>query len=188
LSLNRAAILSIYSNYLTVKDTIKVTQRSIKVTLRSLSKESPSLHDRTIFENMKPKEVAEMIKTSEKEFSDLIVLALFANFELQLRDEILEKSSILKDIIPAELGKEIDEFAQKEIEKWRIRDIIDLFKFAVDGNTRGEIKQILRYRNWVAHGKNPDPAKSVNKTEPKVTYEMIVEFIDQIQRYYDNLS
>ncbi len=125
-----------------------------------------------------------MMETADKEFSDLTVLALFASFERHLRDEISTKSSKLKEIIPIQLGDRINELAQKEIERWQIREIIDLFIFAVDENVRGKMKQILEYRNWIAHGKNPDKLPSIRNVEPKTTYETIVDFIDQIHHFY----
>lgn len=178
MKLNKESITSIYDNYLIIKDSIKVTQRVI-------SKKIPKLYNKNIFENENPLLVIEKIKTSEKEFSDLIVLALFASFERQLRDEIIFKSSILQTVIPDKLGENIDKMARVEIEKWRIGEIIDLFKFAVKEPVLGRMKQILNYRNWVAHGKNPSIKKIPPLTEPKITYETIILFIDQIQTFYD---
>ena len=81
--------------------------------------------------------------SANKELADLIVLALFANFERQLRDEILNKSSKLVEVVPTALGERLDVLAKKEIERWRTDEIIDLFDFAVSGTTRGRMKQIL---------------------------------------------
>jgi hypothetical protein len=177
--LNTDYILSIYNNYLTVKDSIKVTRRS-------LAKEISMLHNRTRFEDLKSFEANQMMETAGKEFSDLTVLALFASFERQLRDEISTKSSKLQEIIPHVLGDRINELAQKEIERWQIGEIIGLFDFAVDGNVRGKMKQILEYRNWIAHGKNPGKLPSIGNVEPKTTYETIADFIAQIHHYYES--
>jgi hypothetical protein len=172
--LNTGYITTIYSNFLAVKDSLTVTRRSIK-------KKVSILHRRTVFEESKSDDVNMMLKAANKEFADLIVLGLFASFERQLRDEILDKSSKLQEIIPRELGERMTTLAQREIERWRIGEIIDLFNFAVDGEVRGKLKQILQYRNWIAHGKNPNDLPSVRSTDPKTTYETIQEFVSQLK-------
>jgi hypothetical protein len=179
--LNLEYITSIYENYLTVKDSIRVTRRSV-------AKEVSKLHDRTIFEDMKFTEVNQMMESAGKELADLIILALFASFERQLRNEILDKSSKLQEIVPNALGERLNLLAQREIERWRIREIIDLFDFAVDRDIRGKMKQILEYRNWIAHGKNPDLLPSVRTADPKTVYETIIGFISRIKGFYTNYS
>ncbi len=174
-------ISSIYTNYTAFKDSIKVTRRSIL-------KEMSRLHHRTIFEDLQLNEVGYLTESANKELADLIVLALFASFERQLRTEILNKSSKLQEVVPAALGERLDILAKKEIERWRIGEIIDLFDFAVDGDVRGRLKQIVEYRNWVAHGKNPDELPSSRTTEPKTTYDTIAAFITQIKDFYKNHS
>lgn len=177
--MNLDYISSIYTNYRAVRDSIKVARRSI-------SKEMFRLHNRTIFEDKQLSEVLPLTASADKELSDLIVLALFAGFERQLRDEILNKSSKLQEVVPTALGERLDVLAKKEIERWRTDEIIDLFDFAVDGNIRGRMKQILEYRNWIAHGKNPDKLPSAKTTEPKTTYDTILDFITQIKDFYKN--
>lgn len=178
--MNTGYIIDIYSNYLVVKDSLKVTRRSIK-------KEVSILYNRTIFENSKQDEVNLMLESAAKDLADLIVLGLFATFERQLRAEILNKSSKLQEIIPAELEERINTLAQKEIERWRIGEIIDLFDFLVDENVRGKLKQILQYRNWIAHGKSPNALPSVRSADPKTTYETILEFVSQMAEENANL-
>jgi len=175
--LNLDYISSIYTNYRAVRDSIKVTRRSI-------SREMFQLHNRTIFEDLQLSEVGHLVDSANKELADLIVLALFASFERQLRNEILDKSSKLQEVVPTALGERLDVLAKKEIERWRTDEIIDLFDFAVDGNIRGRMKQILEYRNWIAHGKNPDKLPASRTTEPKTTYDTIVNFVTQIKDFY----
>lgn len=172
--MNIVYITEIYRNYLTVKNSLVVTRRS-------MNRKVSILHRRTIFEELKLDDLNPLLKSADKELADLIVLGLFASFERQLRDEILDKSSKLREIIPKELGERITTLAQREIERWRIGEIIDLFTFAVDGDVRGRLKQILKYRNWIAHGRNPNDFPSVPSTDPKTAYETILEFVSQMQ-------
>jgi hypothetical protein len=107
------------------------------VTRRSMNKKVFILHRRTIFEELKLDDFNPMLKSADKELADLIVLGLFASFERQLRDEILDKSS--------------------------------------------KLQEILKYRNWIAHGRNPNDLPSVPSTNPRTTYETILEFVSQMQ-------
>jgi hypothetical protein len=128
--LNIVYITEIYHNYLTVKNSLMVTRRS-------MNKKVFILHRRTIFEELKLDDFNPMLKSADKELADLIVLGLFASFERQLRDEILDKSS--------------------------------------------KLQEILKYRNWIAHGRNPNDLPSVPSTNPRTTYETILEFVSQMQ-------
>jgi len=179
LSLNIDDLVSIFDDYLTI-------QNSLKITRRSLSEKTPLSKNRTIFDEMKYSEAEKKLKTAKKEFSNLIVLSLFAQFERQLRDEIAAKSSKLLEIIPIELAESLNQLTQKEMERWRIEEVIDLFKFAVDGNLRGQMKQILEYRNWLAHGRNVNKLPSIRKADPQTTFDSILGFITQIQHYYQH--
>lgn len=174
--MNPGYIKTIYSNYLAVRDSLRVTQRSIE-------KDLYILHNRTIFQNSDQDDMRQVLRSAGKELEDLIVLSLFASFERQIRDQILDKSSKLQEVIPVELGKKITELARREMERWRISEVIDLFDFAVDGTVRGKLKQILQYRNWIAHGRNPSELPPVLSTSPKVAYETILEFVSQVQDY-----
>ena len=62
-----------------------------------------------------------------------------------------------------------------------MNDIINAFDGFVNENIRGIVKQIYEYRNWVAHGKNPDKLPSI-KTDPKTVFMYLCNFISQASR------
>ncbi|MCD4656974.1 MAG: hypothetical protein K8S87_05460 [Planctomycetes bacterium] len=173
-------IIDIYRNYKVIKDSIKVTRRSIV-------KDVPNLHQRTEFEGKKADAANELATEAHSALDDLIVLSLFATYERELRAEIKAIVNHINDYPHKKLGKKILAHTMKEIEYWSFADILDMFKFSVDKETRGKLKQIADYRNWVAHGKSPKKLPAA-KTEPKTTFEAIMEFIYQIETYNKNLK
>jgi hypothetical protein len=48
-----------------------------------------------------------------------------------------------------------------------------------DKNLIGQAKQILEYRDWIAHGRNPDKYPSANIT-PKFAYNTLSEIVKQL--------
>ncbi len=167
----------IYQNYLILKDSIRVTHRSVK-------KQIGVLHRRTIFETQTEDEFGQQMKPVHNELDDLIVLSLFAAFERMLRNEISEKMEILEKIIPRSLGDRLSGLIKDQIEYWKMQDVLEVFSFAVDKDTIGKLKQILEYRNWVAHGRNLSKLPSAN-TDPKTVCDEIRKFFRAVRQATD---
>jgi len=78
------------------------------------------------------------------------------------------------------LASSIYPYFEKEVEFWKAEDILDLLKstLAPRASLIGQAKQILQYRNWIAHGKN------TNKIPPQVTsvyaFDILNEIVDLI--------
>jgi len=68
---------------------------------------------------------------------------------------------------------------QKEVEFWNQKEILDLLKTipSIDKNAIGQAKQILDYRNWIAHGKDVNKQSSVNSMTPTYTYRILDEIV-----------
>lgn len=101
----------------------------------------------------------EAIKTFEqgwRESEALFVLSLWATFERFIRNYLQEKGKKLQEISPTSLASSIYPYFEKEVEFWKAEDILDLLKSSLTPNANliGQAKQILQYRNWIAHGKN----------------------------------
>jgi hypothetical protein len=55
--------------------------------------------------------------------------------------------------------------------------MLDLLKSILpSSNLIGQARQILEYRDWIAHGKNPETAPSANIT-PTFAYEILSEVV-----------
>ncbi|MBF0257934.1 MAG: hypothetical protein HQK62_03680, partial [Desulfamplus sp.] len=75
----------------------------------------------------------------------------------------------------------ITSLTTNSIERWTINDMVEAFSDIVDGELRGRVKQIYEYRNWIAHGKNPNRLPSA-RTDPKTVHISLVDFILQAKR------
>jgi len=164
----------INEKFVILRDSIKISKRAINKKLNY------NLFNRTIFLGVTEDDASLKMDVAENELNDLIVLSLFANFERQLRDDILNKSSKLNEITPNDLGSKIYELASEEMERWQIEKIIKIYKFAVSENIISELIKILRYRNWIAHGKNQ--GKIPDKVDPRTAYETIKDFILSVEK------
>ncbi len=161
-------IESIYRSYLFLKDSIRITARVIEMQV-------PGVQKRTIFDPMQYDKFKKEHGAALSDIENLVVLALFAAFERTLRDNLSEKLDVLKTIWPVEFGAGIYKLTNAEIEMWSIEEIFSLFGFKVGKDNINRLKEILKYRNWIAHGKNQNkfPPARIN---PKMAYDAIQYF------------
>jgi hypothetical protein len=122
-------------------------------------------------------EIIKRISSVEVDLDDIMILSLFASFERELR-------SFVQNIIDTNINKNnkiIVKFitlTSDSIERWIIKDIIDSFEGIVDEDIRSKVKQIYDYRNWVAHGKNPNKLPPI-RTDPKIVFVTLCDFTNQ---------
>ena len=160
----------VFSTYEILKDSIKVTKRSI-------NKSEYSFHNKTIFFGEQKNIIISRISFVENELDDIMILSLFASFERELRVSI-------QNIINLNVNKnnpiiiKFFDLTTESIERWIIKDIVDAFGGIVDEDIRSKVKQIYDYRNWVAHGKNPNKLPPI-KTDPKTVFIILCEFSTQ---------
>jgi hypothetical protein len=87
------------------------------------------------------------------EFNDVMVLALFAAFERELKMSV-------QNVLNTNLNPQnsmvfrLAELTSDSIERWTMTDLLSTLRNIVDDNILGQVKQVYEYRNWVAHGKN----------------------------------
>jgi len=105
----------------------------------------------------------QVIKQGKSDADELFVVSLWATFERFVRTYLQEKGKKLQEISPTSLAGSIYPYFEKEVEFWKAEDILDLLKSTLAADLIGQAKQILQYRNWIAHGKNS------NKIPPQVT-------------------
>jgi hypothetical protein len=111
------------------------------------------------------------------EFDDVIVLALFAAFERELRISIQNVLSANLQIQNQTVLR-LAELTSESIERWSMTDMLFALCDIVDGSTRGQVKQVYEYRNWVAHGKNQHKVPAI-KASPRFTFNLITRFVTQ---------
>jgi hypothetical protein len=167
--MNKQVVVDVFSVYETIKDSMKVTRRSI-------NKNLAALHYQTNFFTEGKDDALDKVFKAENELDDIMVLSIFASFERELRasiqDVILANMSVINKTV-----ERINLAAVESIERWTVIDIIDILKDVVSEELRGRAKQIYEYRNWVAHGRNKDHLPS-SMTDPKTAFAVLSDFID----------
>lgn len=166
--MNEQIIKDVFSVYEALKDSIKITKRSI-------NKDLYKLHNRTIFLGEQKEKTLEQMENITKELDDIMILSLFASFERELRISIQKILEMNTNKINSTVAK-LSALTLDSIERWTVKDMIDALKDVVPDNTRSMVKQIYEYRNWVAHGRNPEKQPAI-ETEPKTTYLRLIEFV-----------
>lgn len=166
--MNENLLQEIFSVYEVLTDSIKVARRSI-------NKEYIELHNRTVFLGEQKDQMLNKLTGTADELDDIMIVSLFSTFERELRGFI--QSIIDNNIIKTTRTIErITSLTTDSIERWTVIDMVDAFSDIVDEKSRGKIKQIYEYRNWVAHGKNPNKLPSA-WTDPKTAHLSLVNFI-----------
>lgn len=122
--------------------------------------------------------VKQAIEQAKKESDELFVLDIWAAFERFARTYLQEKGKKLQEICPASLASSVYVYFEKEVEFWKAEDILDLLKNTLASRAYliGQAKQVLQYRDWIAHG------KKLHKIPPKITpvyaFDILNEIVD----------
>jgi hypothetical protein len=136
-----------------------------------------TFHKGTVFWGKQADEFEPQMLSMVAEFDDIMVLALFAAFERELRisiQNILNATLRTQDLTVLRLV----ELTSESIERCAITDMLFALRAVVDDKIRGQVKQVYDYRNWVAHGKNQNRVPAINAS-PRLTFKLLSEFITQ---------
>lgn len=159
-----------WDEYLLMQDAFRVTRKGVGVRFKGLIE---SKHERLF--DRDALEVVPQLETAEKQYNHLTVMRLVALFERLLRNAVL-----------GQLGNcgltnvALREHCKSESEYWSFADdLIDLFS-NVHSQLRGQAKQLVRFRDWVAHGRGLLELPPTNCT-PFFAYEIIKKFLDEAQ-------
>jgi hypothetical protein len=151
---------------------------SFKVTKRVLDQAIPRVvTDRNIFSKMNASESAQYLQTAALELDRLVVLALTAIFERTLRDSLIQVPR--SAFPPGDPHRDaVREEIVKDIEFWNISSrVVEVFP-AVDPVVRGQAKQVIDYRNWVAHG-HTLARRAPSNVIPAEAYQRLTDFLVQ---------
>lgn len=158
----------------------QVNLDSLRITQRVLTKgidhvvlvKHKSLH------GADPKVAGQRIEAAKEDLARLTVLDLAAVFERTVRLFLLEEygkafvgGTPLLDAILAE--------SKVDIEFWNVSERLLAVFPGIDPRIRGNVKQVVEYRNWVAHGKRIDQQAPTNVT-PEDAFQRLTAFLDQL--------
>ena len=123
--------------------------------------------------------LASAIEASQERSDELVIVALWAEFERFLITYLQDRSRAIGKRRPKALGSALQQFVENEIERWRLKDVLDLFKEIVGGQRMGDAKDVKRFRDWVAH-KNPKKPPP-RKIDPQTAYTLLSAIITDIR-------
>lgn len=123
----------------------------------------------------KKDEIKKEVDKSKIELADLTIVSLWAVFEAFLNDKIKEKTDQITNIISDTLSNQIANYAFNESDRWVKDNVLDLYKSIIsDPDIVGDVKEVYKYRNWVAHGK---ARRKPFNLDPFVAYQKLTKFL-----------
>lgn len=157
----------------------QISVGSFKITHRAIKQQSVNLINNLPWpiDSSTPQDITQ----AQKEIEALFVFSLWATFERFVITYWQDKGAVLQQhVVPSDLACPFYEQVKKEIEFWKTDEMLDLLKKipAIDKNLIGQTKAILRYRNWIAHGKDTQKAAFVNVMTPVYTHRVLDEIIN----------
>lgn len=184
----------VWEDYKITADSLVVIKRAVKTAqsahrLRLLQRtflaaEQPDL----LTEVFKDEQLAELAKKVDKavisataQMEDLFVVKLWATFERFFRTYLQNKGTVLRTIIPSDLGEAIYDHFRGEVEYWKPDEILDFLKLTVlRGNEHlaGDAKNIYRYRSEIVHDK-----PSAEKIYPNFAHARLADIISILLRH-----
>ncbi len=162
----------IYRAFAVASDCFEVAQRTV-------DKQDEKLIRRTQFVGATRDEATTALTEAAKQASDLAILALFATFERTVIEHLQTANLLLVAGYPQEYASALAEKFVKDVEYWKVDDILDLFKGEVDANLIGQVKQIKDYRDWIAHRNPRRPTPS--QATPQTAFGVPTKVIEQIR-------
>lgn len=128
-------------------------------------------------------EATQLLEKSAAEVDDLTVLALVSFFEQLILDHIRGLSEKIKAEQSVSTTKAFTDYAFKDIERWRFLELLKLFEADIDRSLLDSVRNLYKYRNWVAHGKRQQKSFV---TDPVKTHEALSAFLNKIGKDVDS--
>jgi len=149
---------------------------SMRVVRRVIERESKGLvTERHVFFELPVEESRKRIEESVRELQNVVVLALVAVFERVLREHVVQLvQGALAGGDP--MREKILRELEQDVEDWHFSErLVDAFE-TVPAANRGNVKQLIEFRNWVAHGHflaKPAPVQA----EPRRARDLLTAFL-----------
>ena len=157
----------------------EVTKDCLKIAQKIVNRGNEYFLSETEFIGSSAQESKERITKSRREADDFIIMSLWVAFERIIIFYLHEKGRKILEARPASFSHELYDKFEKEVEYWKVDDVLNLFKKDIDPKLIGNAKSIKKHRDWIAH-RNPH-RPSPGKVTPEHAYTILVEILSQIQ-------
>ena len=162
---------TIWRQHRIMKDCLEIAQRALAGTDVRL------LQD-TRFVGESSPNARKQIDESRIDVDDFVIVSLWAVFARFILSFLQEKGRKLLDARPASLTTGLYAKYEREVEYWKAKDILDLFKNDIDGLLLGDAKNVKKHRDYIAH-RNPRKG-SPAKVTPEFAYTILSEIVERI--------
>jgi hypothetical protein len=105
-------------------------------------------------------------------------LALYTVFERYVVEYAQKMTEPIQTVGPEDFGQRLHLRVGDGIKRWNLEDFLNLFKTIIDATQ--EIREVKRYRDWVAH-RNPRRQPSA-QTDPASAYRVLYSTVEAIER------
>jgi hypothetical protein len=162
----------VFTTYQRLRDCLTIAIRAIAV-------DGSGMIDGTDFVGRSTNQSRALIEETIQTIDDLTLVGLWAFFEREVVEYVQGQTTSLQTVAPLEFARPLHDKVHSEIERWRVDDLLDLFKGTIDANQVGRAKQIKDYRDWVAH-RNPKRLPPA-QMEPEDAYAVLLEIISELE-------
>lgn len=155
--------------YATADDAIRVTRRVVHQEISGV------ISDRHVFYEQSIDDATSQLEASQRELEQLVVFAMVATFERILREYVFEVVRQQFNGVD-DVGNRIAGELERDVEFWKFSDrLIDVL-IVVSPDNRGMVKQLVQFRDWVAHGhvRHSDPPINA---DPQQAYKRLAAFL-----------
>lgn len=162
----------IWETYQTSTNALKVVRRCAALDDRDVDRPFRN----TRFYHMGQADCEQLLSSAHARIEDQTVLALYAAFEVTLRDHLVRQSPHLAraDQPDAEFGQALAELYEKYCDDARMDHVAGLFSNAAGQELIAKAGSIRVYRHWIAHGQRGETPPTVS---PQFAYRALGEFL-----------
>jgi len=173
------SLQAVYQAYLVSHETLNVAKRAAQ-------RQDERPVGRTELRVSTPTDATTALESAEQQACELAVFALFVAFERYVVEHLQTAHERLTSGYPSAYSRRLAEKFRSEVEYWRFDEVLDLFKPDVGAEKIGRVKQIKKYRDWIAHRNTRKEAPS--HTTPDATYTLLSDVAEKIGAIHNDVS
>ncbi|MCK6510964.1 hypothetical protein L6R29_13465 [Myxococcota bacterium] len=122
-------------------------------------------------------DLQELLRETMKTLEELMIVGLVSRFEKEMFG-VIEASIRCWPDEQNQFRMNLKTYMLTKFDRWNIEDLLDLFKGSLDSDLVGNVKNVYKYRNWIAHGKKkamPTPYL------PKQAEDVLCRFLEEFR-------
>jgi hypothetical protein len=117
------------------------------------------------------------VERAQSENKSFVILSLWSVFERCLV-EYLQQHIVISSFPIPEVGNLLQQQIVEAVEWWKVDEKLEIIKPLLTAKIVGQLKQIKKYRDWVAHR---NPSASPSNIDPETTYLLLRDAVQQLE-------